>query len=103
MRRRTCVFFLFLMASVMFVSAIPASDLPETAFNECETPVNQAAPIVPGTIVILVRPAIIPLVLHGRVGEMGRCIDPAKELRLGSSAVPRAQHSFQDLLCTFLI
>src|ERR1700682_2552938 len=93
---------LFLLSAVVCVSAIPHTDLPETAYNEVDTPVNQAPAVVPG--VRYVRPAIAPLILPRRVWEAGRgvssqTIEPKSADTLGR----RDPQSLQDLLCTFLI
>ena len=102
MRRKTCAFFLFLIASVALVSIVPRNDVPETAYNEAETPVNQAPPVVLGTT--LVHPPAVAAVLHKGVRAAGRCLAyQPLDHRMGYSLFPRDPHSRQDLLCTFLI
>ena len=56
MKRSVYALFLFLTASVLLVSVVPPSDIPETAYNETETPVNQGPPVLPGTT--FVRPRL---------------------------------------------
>ena len=101
-RRKTGTFFLFLIASVALVSIVPRNDVPETAYNEAETPVNQAPPVVLGAT--LVHPPAIAAVLHRGGRGAGRCLahEPLDH-RMGHSLFPRDPHSLQDLLCTFLI
>jgi hypothetical protein len=102
MRQGAWTLVLFLLSAVVCVSAIPHTDLPETAYNEVDTPVNQAPPVVPG--VRYVRPAIAPLILPRRVWEAGRGVSSqAIEPKSADTLVRRDPQSFQDLLCTFLI
>lgn len=93
---------LLLLSAVVCVSAIPQPDLPETAYNEVDTPVNQAPPVVPG--VRFVRPAIAPVILPRQVWEARRGVSSRVfEWKSADTFVRRDPHSFQDLLCTFLI
>ena len=102
MRRGVWTFVLLLLGAVVCVSAIPQTDLPETSYNEVDTPVNQAPPVVPG--VRFVRPAIAAVILPRQVCEAGRGItSPALERKAACAPVRRDPHSLQDLLCTFLI
>ena len=102
MRRGIWTFVLFLVGAVVCVSAIPHTDLPETAYNEVDTPVNQAPPVVPG--VRYVRPDIAPLILPRRVWEAGRGVSSrAIEPKSADTLVRRDPQPLQDLLCTFLI
>jgi hypothetical protein len=101
-RRGVWTLVLFLLSAVVCVSAIPLPDLPETSYNEVDTPVNQAPPVVPG--VRYVRPAIAPLILPRRVWEAGRGVSSqAIEPKSADTLVRRDPQSLQDLLCTFLI
>jgi len=93
---------LFLSGAVLCVSAIPQTDLPETAYNEVDTPVNQAPPAVPG--LRFVRPSIATAILPRQVWEASRGISSqALEWKSAATLVRRDPHSLQDLLCTFLI
>src|SRR5579863_9644102 len=47
LKRSKLVFLLLLAAAVTCVSVMPMTDLPETAFNEIDTPVNQTTPVAP--------------------------------------------------------
>jgi hypothetical protein len=95
-------FVLLLMSAVVCVSAIPQSDLPETSYNEVDTPVNQAPPVVSG--VRFVRPTIATVILSKQVCEVNRG-DNSRGLKRKSAHTPVRPnpHSLQDLLCTLLI
>jgi hypothetical protein len=102
MKRSVYALFLFLTASVLLVSVIPLSDIPETAYNETETPVNQGPPVLPGTT--FVRPPITSVVLLKRVREAGRCVGSQSLKRHGAyPPYPRDPRSLQVLLCTYLL
>jgi len=102
MRRAFWTFVLFLMSAVVCVSAIPQTDLPETSYNEVDTPVNQAPPIVPG--IRFARPAVNPVILSKQAYETGRGVRSHNcERKCVYTPAGRDSHSLQDLLCTFLI
>jgi hypothetical protein len=93
---------LLLCAASVLASTVPRVDLPETAFNEADTPVNLAPPARP--ILQLVPTAVDPIAISP--------VLPLHNARLvaGSPFVEspvrpghRHGHSLQDLLCTFLI
>jgi hypothetical protein len=93
---------LLLAGAVVFVSAIPQTDLPETSYNEVDTPVNQAPPVVQG--IRFVRPIVAPVILPRQVCEALRGVgSQAHKLKSASTPVRRDLHSLQDLLCTLLI
>ena len=101
-RRGVWTLVLFLLSAVLCVSAIPQPDLPETSYNEVDTPVNQSPPVVPS--VRFVRPAIAPVILPKQVWEVRRGVSSqALDWKSADTLVRRDPHSFQDLLCTFLI
>jgi hypothetical protein len=101
-KRGVWTFVLLLLGAVICVSAIPQTDLPETSYNEVDTPVNQAPPVVPG--IRFVRPAFTPVILSKQVYEATRGVGAqAHDRRSSSTPVKIAPHSLQDLLCTFLI
>jgi hypothetical protein len=47
-KQSLALFIVFFLSTVAFVSAIPQDDLPETSYNESDTPVNQPPQVVPG-------------------------------------------------------
>ena len=103
MKRSVYALFLFLTASVLLVSVVPLSDIPETTYNETETPVNQGPPVQPGTTTF-VRPPITSVVLLKRVREAGRCVASQSLKRHGAYPLyPRDPRSLQVLLCTYLL
>jgi hypothetical protein len=100
--RAIWMFVLLLLGSVICVSAIPQTDLPETSYNEIDTPVNQAPPVVLG--VRFVRPAVAPVILPRQVCEALRGVTAqAHERKSPRTLFRRDPHSLRDLLCTLLI
>ena len=96
------MFILFLMGAVVSISAVPPTDLPETSYNEVDTPVNQAPPVVPG--IRLVRPVLVPTLLPRQIWEASLHIDAQPNEH--SSPYPvlhHDSHSLQKFLCTLLI
>jgi hypothetical protein len=91
----------FLLAGVFGGFAVPPVDLPETAFNESDTPVNLAPPSQ--AIVRFVRPASDPLVMPGLRFYCAGCDLSSRVLGAVVMPTQRHPHSLQDLLCTFLI
>ena len=95
-------FVLVLLSAVLCVSAIPSTDRPETSYNEVDTPINQAPPVVSG--IRFVRPAIIVLILPKEAYEAARALDSHSSTQKSADAPWRPDpHSLQILLCTFLI
>lgn len=102
MKRGVWTFVLLLMGAVVCVSAIPQTDLPETSYNEVDTPVNQTPPVVPG--VKFVRPVVAPVILPRQVFEALLGVGgQAHKLKSAFTPVSHEPHSLQDLLCTLLI
>ena len=101
MKRRRRMLVLFLLAGVFGGSAIPPVDLPETTFDESDTPVNLAP--ASQAAVTFVRPVSDLLVMPGLRFYCAGC-DLSSRV-LGAVAMPRQRHPhfLQDLLCTFLI
>jgi hypothetical protein len=101
-KRVRAILVLFLLGAAVCTFALPRVDLPETAFNEADAPINLAPPVRPS--IRVTPPAVGPILVlptlqfHSAVG-----IDSS--LLLESAAVPRQrhQHSLQALLCTLLI
>lgn len=99
---RIWVFVLVLLSSLVCVSAIPPTDLPETSYNEIDTPVNLAPPAVHG--VRIVSPEIATVILPREVREARRGVTAqANEGESAEAPVRRDPHSLPNLLCTFLI
>jgi len=102
LKRTAWTLLLLLLGAVVCASAIPPTDLPETAYNEVDRPVNQAPPAVPG--IKFVRPAIAPAVLPMEQRPAGRDTPPQMlEPAFTPAGGEHHPHSLQDLLCTFLI
>jgi hypothetical protein len=99
----TFLFFLLaLMVSVVLVSTIPQTDLPETAYDESDTPVNQAPPVVLETA--MVHPQIAEVVLPNGIGKTARQVGrQSMEQHWIHPLFRRDLHSLQVLLCTFVI
>jgi len=90
------------MGAVVCVSAIPQPDLPETSYNEVDTPVNQAPPVVPG--IRLVRPVVTASILPRQILQARSRVDVQTHDRASADVLLRPDpHSLQDLLCTLLI
>jgi len=90
---------LLLATAVAFVSVMPMADLPETAFNEIDTPVNQTTPVAPW--VKFVPPVEVRFILPRSFGHTGDGI------RISVESTSLATHwhlsPLRELLCTFLI
>jgi hypothetical protein len=100
MRRGVWCFVLILLGAVFCVSAIPQTDLPETSYNEVDTPVNQAPPVVSG--LRIVRPPVMTVTMPKQVYEALRGMTQHHEELTSRTPAPRAK-SLQDFLCTLLI
>ena len=88
----------------LMMQMLDAGGLPVLSDGErkVDTPVNQSTPVVPG--VRFVRPAVAPVILPRQVWEARRGVSSqAVDWKSADTLVRRDPHSFQDLLCTFLI
>jgi hypothetical protein len=93
---------LFLLAAAVCVSVVPRPDLPETAFNEADTPVNLAPPVRPR--IQIISPAVNPIaVLPALSNHCPGCFVSGVVIQAAVTLRQRHPRSFQDLLCTFLI
>jgi hypothetical protein len=102
MRSGFWTFVLLLMGALVCVSAIPQPDLPETSYNEVDTPVNQSPPVVPG--IRLVRPVVTPSILPRQILQAWSRLDVQSHDRSSADSLLRPDpHSLQELLCTLLI
>ena len=92
---------LVLLAGVCGGCVVPPVDLPETNFDESDTPVNLAPPSQ--ATVRFARPVSDLLVMPGLGFYCAGC-DLSSRVP-GAAAIPRQRHShsLQDVLCTFLI
>jgi hypothetical protein len=103
-RRRSCTFFLFLVTLVVLVSVIPPRDLPETAYNEVDTPLNQTAQVVSAATLVLARAPGTPVVLPKQVRRVGPFVSrKSLEQYRAHLVFSPAPLRLQDFLCTFLI
>jgi len=96
-KRWRLIFVLFLVGAAIGVSTVPLEDLPETSFNEVDTPVNLAPPVQPR--LKFVPPACDSDVVPG----LSTCVVSSWMLEPAAVTSGRYPHSLQDLLCTFLI
>ncbi len=101
MKRGVWCFVLLLLSAVFCVSAIPQTDLPETSYNEVDTPVNQAPPVVSG--LRIVRPAVTQVTMSKQVCEALRETSAQGHTDVTACSPVRRSDSLQDLLCTLLI
>jgi hypothetical protein len=102
MKRGAWCFVLLLLSAVFCVSAIPQTDLPETSYNEVDTPVNQAPPVVSG--LRIVRPAVTQVTMSKQVCEALRETSAQRHTEFTACfPVQSSSNSLQDLLCTLLI
>jgi hypothetical protein len=95
------VVLLLLLGAVLCASVIPRTDSPETSYNEIDTPVNQAPPVVPA--LRLVRPAVAPVILPKNFGNAASVNSSPIRRNIAGVPAPRDPHSIQNLFCTLLI
>jgi hypothetical protein len=90
---------MLLATAVFCVSAIPPIDLPETSYDETDTPVNQAPPVVQG--IRYVKPPKVEVIVPQRTREAAQdLVVPTTERPILASASPPTGPS---LLCVFRI
>lgn len=98
-KRANSTFVLAVVVAVMLACIVPIADQPETAFNEADFPVNQAAVIAP---VRIAPPSQIttplPAVRVASAQVMQRMPVERNLPPMRSGSVP-----LRSLLCTFLI
>jgi hypothetical protein len=98
------VLVIFLLGTAVCAFALPRADVPETAFNEADAPVNLAPPAQPGIRVAVAPPAVNPIAVLPMVPRhCATCLASSFVLESTSAPKHRDHHSLQDLLCTFLI
>jgi len=99
----------FLLGAVVYVSAVRPVDLPETAFNEADTPTNLALPAGPAdslavqTALKVVRYPSDPIVMRSVPPFRSDYVVLRSARILAVMLRQRHRHSLQDLLCSFLI
>src|SRR5258708_33721425 len=96
------IFVIFLLGTVVCVSAAPRADVPETTFNEADAPVNLAPPS--SLRVPVVAPAIHPIHVPPPSSlTCAACV--VHDHLLTAAPAPSLRHRtpLQNLLCTFLI
>jgi hypothetical protein len=97
--RSKWTFLLILATAVTFMSVVPMTDLPETAFNEIYTPVNQTTPVAPWAK--FAPPSETPIILPRSFSHSDNGV------RTSVESVSLATHwrlsPLRELLCTFLI
>ncbi|MGA9640806.1 MAG: hypothetical protein WBQ72_05380 [Terriglobales bacterium] len=102
MRRNLWSFVLLLLIGVFCAAAVPPTDLPETSYNEADTPVNQAPPVALG--IRFVRPAnVVGTVPRAIVRSRWDVQPPFDQWLPAPASAKHDSHSVQDLLCTLLI
>lgn len=98
-RRSTLL--LIVLGAMACACAVPRADLPDTAYNEVDTPVSHASAVVPG--IRLLRPASVPVTVSDEFASKDQSHTPPR-LDLTSRVLPvYHRHSLHELLCTFLI
>ena len=99
LKRSKWAFLLLLATAVTFVSSVPMADLPATAYNEIDTPVNQTTPVAPW--VKFVPPVEVRFILPRSFNRTGDGIRTSVESI--SLATHWHMNPLRELLCTFLI
>jgi len=100
-KRHFRILVLFLLTGILGGFAVPPVDLPETSYDESDSPVNLAPPSQ-ATLSSL-RSVRDPLLMPGLQFYRVECVVISRVL--GAAAMPRQRHPhfLQNLLCTFLI
>ena len=99
-KRSGWTFVLLLVTAVALTSVVPVADQPETAFNEIDTPVNQATRVAPS--VRFAPPHELRIILPRSF------IRTSEVIRTPIESISLAMHwhlstPLRELLCTFLI
>jgi hypothetical protein len=101
-RRILWTFVLLLLTGIVYAAAVPPTDVPETNYNEVDTPVNQAPPVVLG--IRFVRPVKVSRTVPRCIMQARWDVQfPVEDLALAPLAARHDPHSIQDLLCTLQI
>jgi hypothetical protein len=101
-RRSLWMFILLMLMGVVCAAAVPPTDVPETSYNEADTPVNQTPPVELG--VRFVRPIqIAKTVPKDVIAARWDVQFPIEESFLLLLPSQHDARSVQNLLCTLLI
>ena len=93
---------LIVVAAIACACAIPPTDLPETAYNEVDTPVNHAPAVIPG--IRLARPLNTPVIIPKQIAVENHRLAPSGNDAISSALLAHLpNHSANDFLCTLLI
>jgi len=93
---------LFVLGALFCAAAIPPTDVPETAYNEVDTPINQSPPVVPS--IRLIRPSPNPVVVPAEFRDHSRDASHRLSEHPPAPLVSRqGSHSIQDVLCILII
>ncbi len=93
---------LLLLGTVAWAAVVPPANIPETSYNEADTPVNLARPVVPG--IRLARPGAGPVILPAQLRLARPEPKPvAKEVTFDLAPTSHSSHSLQDLLCILIL
>ena len=100
MKRTVFPILLCLLSSVLLISIIEPVDLPQTSYNEADTPTNQVLPTV--SVATWVRSAVVAVPMLKKNSDfikgVSRSVRYTAHLRL-----PRNRHARQEILCSLLI
>jgi hypothetical protein len=100
--RSLWIFVLLTLMGVVCAAAVPPTDVPETSYNEVDTPVNQTPPVEVG--VRFVRPMQIAKMAPRSVIEARWDIRfPVEKSFFLPLPAQHDAHSAQDRFCTLLI
>jgi hypothetical protein len=91
----------FVLGAAVYASVVPPVDLPETAYDEADTPVGLALPAQ--ATVQVVCPPDDPITMWGLPRCPADCVVRSSALEPAAMLGRRHRHSLQYLLCSFLI
>jgi len=91
----------FLLGAMACAYVVPRADVPETAYNEIDSPISFAAAVPSGVKVVQLDTS--PVILLEELAGQDRNQRPSRLALVSLSSRIRHHHSIQDLLCTFLI
>jgi len=92
---------LFLLGAIACACIVPRADVPETAYNETDTPFTFAPADLLGMKVFQLDAS--PGILLEELSGQDRNQAPSRLVLVSPPSLTGHHHSIQDLLCTFLI